>query len=541
MIRSIRIGLRTSIAFGVLGVITLLLGFFSIVQLSKINDMTDVLTLERIPLIMELADIRRDVLLTQVRVNELSDTQTSGQASRIEHDINDISSEYDNSERFVLSMNLPSESKRIFDNVRVLQDKLMEKLPPLYSMTKNGDISGSLKYREEVIKPLALEMRKALDTLSQLERKRAIAFNDQATKTYEESRSLLIAGIVLSMAALLIMAYLYTRSLILPLRQSVEIAQKIAEGDLTQSFSDNNNDEAADLLTALADMQHRLRDALSLIRDSSHQLAATSEELSAVTHQSSEVVAKQRDEIGQAATAIGQLTIAVDEVARIASTTRDNAHVVDEKTQSGRIKVVQTIKTIEALKSELSASEQGVGELATRINSISSVLDVIRDIADQTNLLALNAAIEAARAGENGRGFAVVADEVRALAHRTQVSTKDIEAMIAAISSETERTVHNMQKSYHRAGETLDVANDAGSAFDEISALISDINMQNTMVANSAEEQAAVSKDVDTNLVHIRDLSVQTSSGAEETNASSIELAKLAEHLNELVVKFKLS
>lgn len=541
MIRSIRIGLRTSIAFGVLGVITLLLGFFSIVQLSKINDMTDVLTLERIPLIMELADIRRDVLLTQVRVNELSDTQTSGQASRIEHDINDISSEYDNSERFVLSMNLPSESKRIFDNVRVLQDKLMEKLPPLYSMTKNGDISGSLKYREEVIKPLALEMRKALDTLSQLERKRAIAFNDQATKTYEESRSLLIAGIVLSMAALLTMAYLYTRSLILPLRQSVEIAQKIAEGDLTQSFSDNNNDEAADLLTALADMQHRLRDALSLIRDSSHQLAATSEELSAVTHQSSEVVAKQRDEIGQAATAIGQLTIAVDEVARIASTTRDNAHVVDEKTQSGRIKVVQTIKTIEALKSELSASEQGVGELATRINSISSVLDVIRDIADQTNLLALNAAIEAARAGENGRGFAVVADEVRALAHRTQVSTKDIEAMIAAISSETERTVHNMQKSYHRAGETLDVANDAGSAFDEISALISDINMQNTMVANSAEEQAAVSKDVDTNLVHIRDLSVQTSSGAEETNASSIELAKLAEHLNELVVKFKLS
>ena len=541
MIRSIRIGLRTSIAFGVLGVITLLLGFFSIVQLSKINDMTDVLTLERIPLIMELADIRRDVLLTQVRVNELSDTQTSGQASRIEHDINDISSEYDNSERFVLSMNLPSESKRIFDNVRVLQDKLMEKLPPLYSMTKNGDISGSLKYREEVIKPLALEMRKALDTLSQLERKRAIAFNDQATKTYEESRSLLIAGIVLSMAALLTMAYLYTRSLILPLRQSVEIAQKIAEGDLTQSFSDNNNDEAADLLTALADMQHRLRDALSLIRDSSHQLAATSEELSAVTHQSSEVVAKQRDEIGQAATAIGQLTIAVDEVARIASTTRDNAHVVDEKTQSGRIKVVQTIKTIEALKSELSASEQGVGELATRINSISSVLDVIRDIADQTNLLALNAAIEAARAGENGRGFAVVADEVRALAHRTQVSTKDIEAMITAISSETERTVHNMQKSYHRAGETLDVANDAGSAFDEISALISDINMQNTMVANSAEEQAAVSKDVDTNLVHIRDLSVQTSAGAEETNASSIELAKLAEHLNELVVKFKLS
>ena len=125
------------------------------------------------------------------------------------------------------------------------------------------------------------------------------------------------------------------------------------------------------------------------------------------------MVASQRDEIAQAETAIGQLTVAVDEVARTASATRDNAQVVDDKTQSGKVKIVQTIKTIEALKSELQASEQGVGELATKINSISSVLDVIRDIADQTNLLALNAAIEAARAGENGRGFPVVADEVR--------------------------------------------------------------------------------------------------------------------------------
>lgn len=541
MIRNIRIGLRTSIAFGILGVITLLLGLFSIAQLSKINEMTDVLTLERIPLIMELGDIRRDVLLTQVRVNELSDAQTPQQVSIIARDINDIAREYDKSEQFVLSMSMPSESKRLFSDIRNLQNQLIEKLSPLYSMTEKGNIAESLKYRDEVIKPLAIEMRKAVDVLSKLERKRAISFNDQATKTYQESRNLLITGIVISITALLIMAYLYTRSLVMPLRQSVVIAQKIAEGDLTQSFSDDSNDEAGDLLTALADMQHRLRDALLMIRDSSHQLAATSEELSAVTNQSSEVVAKQRDEIAQAATAIGQLTIAVDEVARTASSTRDNAQVVDDKTQSGKLKVVQTIKTIEALKSELNTSEQGVEDLAVLIDSISSVLDVIREIAEQTNLLALNAAIEAARAGENGRGFAVVADEVRALAHRTQVSTKDIEVMIASISSQTETTVHNMKRSYRSAGETLDVANDAGSAFEEISVLISDINMQNTMIANAAEEQAAVSKDVDTNLFHIRDLSVQTSSGAQETNASSIELAKLAEHLNELVVKFRLS
>ena len=261
MIRNIRIGLRTSIAFGILGVITLLLGLFSIAQLSKINEMTDVLTLERIPLIMELGDIRRDVLLTQVRVNELSDAQTPQQVSIIARDINDIAREYDKSEQFVLSMSMPSESKRLFSDIRNLQNQLIEKLSPLYSMTEKGNIAESLKYRDEVIKPLAIEMRKAVDVLSKLERKRAISFNDQATKTYQESRNLLITGIVISITALLIMAYLYTRSLVMPLRQSVVIAQKIAEGDLTQSFSDDSNDEAGDLLTALADMQHRLRDA----------------------------------------------------------------------------------------------------------------------------------------------------------------------------------------------------------------------------------------------------------------------------------------
>lgn len=278
-----------------------------------------------------------------------------------------------------------------------------------------------------------------------------------------------------------------------------------------------------------------------MIGDSSTQLAATSEELSVVTNQSSTIVTQQSDQLGLAATAVSELTSAIEEVARTASATSANAEVMDEKTQIGKGKIDETIKALELLKSDMQDAENSVLVLSDNVANISTVLDVIRAIAEQTNLLALNAAIEAARAGENGRGFAVVADEVRALAHRTQQSTSDIEAMITAVSSETKQTVSKMGRSNDLAHSTLTVANDASAAFEEISALVSEMNAQNATIASAAEQQAVVAKEVDENLVHIKDLSVQTSAGADQTNASSVELAKLAEHLNELVKRFKIS
>ena len=168
------------------------------------------------------------------------------------------------------------------------------------------------------------------------------------------------------------------------------------------------------------------------------------------------------------------------------------------------------------------------------------MLEVISGIAEQTNLLALNAAIEAARAGESGRGFAVVADEVRSLAHKTQQSTVEIEDMVKAINESSDRSVATMDKSLERATKTLDVAREAGEALQLITAAVSEINNHNTSIASAAEEQANVSRDVDKNLVSIRDLSNSTASGAEQTNASSRELSRLAVDLNELVKRFRI-
>ena len=260
-----------------------------------------------------------------------------------------------------------------------------------------------------------------------------------------------------------------------------------------------------------------------------------------MTDQSARIMQQQSLEVDLAVTAVTELTSAIEEVAQSAASTSNNSANADATARDGQQQVQQTIAAIQTLEQELKVSRSGIEQLSTRVNEIGSVLDVIRGIAEQTNLLALNAAIEAARAGDSGRGFAVVADEVRALAHRTQESTKVIEQTIRTLSVETAQTVAAMGQSSERATVTLELARKAGGALAQITSAISQISDQNMTIASAAEEQATVAREVDRNLVNIRDLSAQTATGADETRISSESLAELAEHLNMRVRQFKVS
>lgn len=232
------------------------------------------------------------------------------------------------------------------------------------------------------------------------------------------------------------------------------------------------------------------------------------------------------------------MTAAVEEVASNAVATSEASRESDRIAQHGREQVKQTVTSIESLAEDVTSNATQVEDLAQKVHGISKVLDVIRSIAEQTNLLALNAAIEAARAGDAGRGFAVVADEVRALAHRTQQSTQEIEQMIGGIRQGTDSAVSSMQQSNIRAHSTLELAKAAGMALEEIASAFTLINERNLVIASASEEQAAVAREVDRNLMNIRDLAMQTSAGANQTSAASQELSRLAVDLNNMVAKF---
>jgi methyl-accepting chemotaxis protein len=354
-----------------------------------------------------------------------------------------------------------------------------------------------------------------------------------------DSANLGIIGVsVVAVLLTILLAWLLTRSIVNPLSRAVRAAEEIAAGDLTRPIEVDGKDEAAQLLLALVTMQRNLRQTIELISGSSTQLASAAEELSAVTEESSRGLQQQNNEIEQAATAVNEMTAAVEEVARNAVSTSEASQQSNQTARQGRDRVVDTVKSIQDMTQQLQATSGLVEGLAAQGRDIGKVLDVIRSIAEQTNLLALNAAIEAARAGEAGRGFAVVADEVRALAHRTAQSTTEIEQMVAGIQTRTGDAVQSMSRNTDSTRTTLSLANSAGDALELITEAIAQINERNLVIASASEEQAQVSREVDRNLVNIRDLAAQTAAGANQTSAASHELSRLAVDLKTMVARF---
>jgi methyl-accepting chemotaxis protein len=353
------------------------------------------------------------------------------------------------------------------------------------------------------------------------------------------SKMLLTLAASLALVLGVFAAWLITRQIVLPLRQTLVAVDRVASGDLTHDITVSRSDELGQLQQSMQRMTVALRGLVGGISEGVTQIASAAEELSAVTEQTSAGVSSQKVETDQLATAMNEMAATVHEVARNAEQASEAAVAADQQAREGDRVVNQAIAQIERLASEVGHSSQAVNDLKLESDKIGGILDVIKSVADQTNLLALNAAIEAARAGEAGRGFAVVADEVRSLAQRTQTSTKEIEALISALQNGTDQVTRAMGSSLELTGSSVELTRKAGLELKNITQTVSAIQSMNQQIATAAEQQSAVAEEINRSVINVRDVSEQTSAASEETAASSIELARLGTHLQGLVGRFR--
>ncbi|PPA02381.1 methyl-accepting chemotaxis protein [Pseudomonas sp. MWU12-2312b] len=539
-LRNMNIAPRAFLSFALIGGLMMILGVFALNQMSKIRGAAEEITLNSVPSIQSIDEftqltLRQRVLSYRLLVNREPDVQQKTMET-LETRNQQIRAAQATYEKLIAS---PQE-RAAYDQYVQLLGQYRQIEDRMKTLSRNNQVDELRTLLNTDLLNNSEAVNAVLNRLLEINTQQTHDTNQQAADQYDSAFDLVIALLVAATALTLALAWSLTNSITKPIANALGAAESIAEGDLTRPITVDGEDEAGRLLAAMAKMQDKLRDTLQRISGSATQLASAAEELNSVTDESARGLTRQNNEIEQAATAVNEMTSAVEEVARNAVSTSEASQSATASAGDGRDLVQETVSAIERMSADVQSTATLIGDLANESRDIGKVLDVIRGLADQTNLLALNAAIEAARAGEAGRGFAVVADEVRALAHRTQQSTSEIERMIGSTQSGTEHAVDSMRNSTERAESTLNIARGAGMSLDTINSAIVEINQRNLVIASAAEEQAQVAREVDRNLVNIRDLSVQSATGANQTSAASSELSRLAVDLNTMVGRFSL-
>ncbi len=537
-LRNINIAPRAFLGFAFIALLVIALGFFALNRMSVIREATIQMETNSLPSVGYLGDVTENVLRLRITSFRILINREPSLLKGTDERMRELAGKVQQAKSSYAALPSKGEERDLYKQFDATLDKYLVAQNEALELSRQDKVDEMRTLINTRMKDASDLMGEQLRKLVAINKTNASEDSKVAGEQYRGAAQAIIAVAVVAALLTVLLAWLLTRSIVTPLNRAVRAAQDIAGGNLTMPIEVDGKDESARLLEALAIMQRNLRQTIEQISGSATQLASAAEELSAVTEESSRGLQQQNNEIEQAATAVNEMTAAVEEVARNAVSTSEASQASNQTARKGRDKVLETVKAIQAMTQDVQTTSNLVEGLAEQGRDIGKVLDVIRSIAEQTNLLALNAAIEAARAGEAGRGFAVVADEVRALAHRTAQSTQEIEQMVAGIQSGTGNAVQSMALNTNRTQSTLELARSAGDALEQITEAISQINERNLVIASASEEQAQVSREVDRNLVNIRDLATQSAAGAHQTSAASHELSRLAVDLNAMVARF---
>jgi len=537
-LRNLNIAPRAFLGFAFIALLVVVLGVFAVNRMSIIRQSSVDMGSTQLPSVGFLGNVTENILRMRILSFRILVNREPASLQEAETRIGVLTDKVRKAQASYAALSAGPEEDALYKVFSATLDNYMQAQREMMDLSRQNKIDEMRSLINTRIKDGTDQMGEQLGRLVAYNTEGAKAAGVVAEDNYNTAVNGIIAVSVVAALMTVLLAWLLTRSIVTPLSRAVQAAETIAGGNLTKAIEIDGKDEPARLLGALSTMQSNLRKTIEQIAGSATQLGAAAEELSTVTEEASRGLQQQNNEIEQAATAVNEMTAAVEEVARNAVSTSEASNQSTQAAREGRDRVVETVDAIQTMTHDVQNTSLMIEGLATQGRDIGKVLDVIRAIAEQTNLLALNAAIEAARAGEAGRGFAVVADEVRALAHRTAQSTQEIEKMVAGIQNGTGEAVSSMQQSNQRTQSTLEMARAAGVALEQITQSIHLINERNLVIASASEEQAQVSREVDRNLVNIRDLATQSAAGANQTSAATHELSRLAVDLNAMVARF---
>ncbi len=455
-------------------------------------------------------------------------------------------------------------------------DELIEQTVAWRTSIEEGVFKEYDKGNEEIAQEnlaesadIAREIMVGYEDLAEAREEHIIEIEQDILASGESTLKLIITITILVIVLSLVVAIVTSNSIVRPLRLVMERMKLIASGDLSGSPLETElRDEIGQLVTATNEMNRSTYDIVNemntvskTVTGQSDELAQAASEVRAGTEQISmtmEELATGAESQANTATdltsSMSSFTQKVEEADRDGNYVQEASENVLKMTEEGSELMTSSTEQMRSIDRIVQDAVTKVEGLDTHAQEISELVSVIRDIADQTNLLALNAAIEAARAGEHGQGFAVVADEVRKLAEESSTSVMNITDIVDNIQSESSIVADSLRESYREVesgteqiittGETFESIQSATNYMAEninrVSDNLSDISRNSQIMNDSIQDIAAVSEEAAAGVEETTASAQQTTSAMEEVSGNSNELAKLAEQLNDLVLRFKL-
>ena len=313
----------------------------------------------------------------------------------------------------------------------------------------------------------------------------------------------------------------------------------LADGDLTTeaTVTEDFTGAIADSINYAID---QMRGLVQAIRGTAVRVASAAQESQATAMHLADASEHQAQEIAGASAAVNEMAVSIDQVSSNAAESSAVAERSVAIAKKGAEVVQNTIRGMDNIREQIQETSKRIKRLGESSQEIGDIVSLINDIADQTNILSLNAAIQASMAGDAGRGFAVVADEVQRLAERSSAATKQIEALVKTIQSDTNEAVISMEHTTAEVVRGARLAQDAGVALEEIENVSMNLAELIQNISNAARQQASSAAHISNTMNVIQEITSQTSSGTNATAKSIGNLADMASQLRSSVAGFTL-